>query len=225
MTPMTPDDPRGRAPRAPGHPSGSQIEDPNDPRRPDAPGRSHGRQGDGDPDAFEELDESGTPEGAGTPEPAPGAAAELGTDFRDKWLRVEADLQNFRRRAQKDLEEGVRFAEDRLLLEMIGHLDDLERGLATARDAGAPGPWVQGVQLVASRMLDDLARHAVTPMKALGERFDPERHEALLEVDATDDTPPGHVAQVVREGYLRSGRVLRAARVVVARAPEKPGRS
>jgi molecular chaperone GrpE len=141
-------------------------------------------------------------------------------ELRDRWLRAEADLQNYRRRAQKDVEESVRFAEDRLLLESIGHLDDLERALSMVNEAGAPGPWVQGVQLVANRIQDDLARHGVTPMKPLGQRFDPELHEALLEVDAAPGVEPGHVVQVAREGYLRGGRALRPARVVVARRSE-----
>jgi molecular chaperone GrpE len=152
--------------------------------------------------------------------PADAGAAASANDLRDRWLRAEADLQNYRRRAQRDTEESVRFAEDRLLLESIGHLDDLERALALAKEAGAPDPWVQGVQLVANRIRDDLARHGVTPMKPLGERFDPELHEALLEVDAAPDVEPGHVVQVAREGYRRGGRALRAARVVVARRAE-----
>lgn len=152
--------------------------------------------------------------------PAAEASAASATDLRDRWLRAEADLQNYRRRAQRDLEESVRFAEDRLLLESIAHLDDLDRALTMAREARAPDPWVQGVQLVANRVLDDLARHGVTPIQALGERFDPELHEAMLEVDAPADVEPGHIVQVVREGYRRGPRALRAARVVVARRPE-----
>src|SRR5206468_10387169 len=96
--------------------------------------------------------------GAGESVPAAGEApAESVEELRDRWLRAEAELQNFRRRAQRDLEEARRFTEERVLLEMISMLDDLERGLESAREAGAPDPWVQGVQLVAQRMGDYLA--------------------------------------------------------------------
>src|SRR5438093_485924 len=143
--------------------------------------------------------------------------------LRDRWLRAEAELQNFRRRAQRDLEEARRFTEERVLLEMISMLDDLERGLESAREAGAPDPWVQGVQLVAQHMGDYLAGLGITPTHPLGERFDPEFHEALLAVEAPPGTEPGEIVQVVRKGYRRNGRALRAARVVVARRPGGEG--
>lgn len=166
---------------------------------------------------------SDDPEAAVPASSEPASAAEpRDAELRDRWLRAEADLQNYRRRAQRDLEESVRFAENRILLEMIAQLDDLERALATAREAEAPDSWVQGVRMVANRMVDDLARHDVVPMGALGERFDPEQHEALLEVDAPEGVEPGRIVQVVREGYRRGDRPLRAARVVVAGRPGEP---
>jgi molecular chaperone GrpE len=157
------------------------------------------------------------PGGTSGAEPRANAGAQPETDYKDRWLRAEAELQNFRRRSQRDLEEALRFAEERVLLEMVSVLDDLERALETAREAGAPDPWVQGVQLVASRMIDYLARQRVVPMNPLGHPFDPEFHEALLEVDPPEDMAPGAVVQVVRKGYQRDQRALRAARVVVAR--------
>lgn len=173
----------------------------------------------GEPRSANEVTESEAP----ADPPAAPESVDSGVDFRDRWLRSEADLQNFRRRSQRDAEESVRFAEDRILLEMIAQLDDLERALSMAREAGAADPWVQGVQLVANRMTDDLARHGVTPMKPEGQRFDPEQHEALMEVDAAEGVEPGRVAKVVREGYRRGPRALRAARVVVSRRPDGSG--
>ena len=176
-----------------------------------------------------ESESSGEPGIA--PEPAAGAESALAAGevpvsaegLRDRWLRAEAELQNFRRRAQRDLEEARRFTEERVLLEMISMLDDLERGLESAREAGAPDPWVQGVQLVAQRMGDYLAGLGITPTHPLGERFDPEFHEALLEVDAPPGTEPGEIVLVVRKGSRRNGMALRAARVVVARRPGGEG--
>ncbi len=144
----------------------------------------------------------------------PEALAEL----KDKWLRAEADLQNVRRRARRDLEEGLRFAEEQTFLEIISWVDDLERALEVARESGGPENWVQGVQLVAQRMTEYLARRDVKATHPLGETFDPRFHEALVEIDSAD-APAGSVIQVVRKGYQRGDRALRAARVVVARRP------
>lgn len=117
-------------------------------------------------------------------------------------------------------EESTKFAEERVLLEMISFLDDLERALDAARGSGSPGSWVEGVALVARRMREYLARQGVTAIEPKGERFDPVYHEALLEIDAPPGVAPGHVVEVERKGYRRHDRALRAARVVVAKQRE-----
>ena len=149
--------------------------------------------------------------------PAPGPEPGV-PDYKDRWLRAEAELQNFRRRASRDWEEGRRLAEEGVLLEMVAVLDDLERALAAADSSGAEASWTQGVSLVAQRIRDFLARQGVTVEDPLGRPFDPAFHEALLELDAPDGAAPGTVVQVVQKGYRRGGRALRASRVVVARA-------
>ena len=149
--------------------------------------------------------------------PATGEETEAARLLKDRWLRAEAELQNFRRRAQRDVEETRRAAEERALLTTIDYLDDLERALLAAREAGAPESWTQGVQLVAQRMRDYLARHGVTEIAAEGASFDPRLHEALMETPAPAGVEPGHVVQVARKGYQIQERALRAARVIVAR--------
>jgi len=156
--------------------------------------------------------------GGGEEPPAGAAPAEAGTDYKERWLRAEAELQNFRRRASREWEEGRRMAEEGVLLEMVGVLDDLERALTAADPAAAGASWTQGVALVAQRIRDVLARQGVTVEDPLGRPFDPVFHEALLELDAPDGAAPGSVLQVVHKGYRRGARALRAARVVVARA-------
>jgi molecular chaperone GrpE len=164
------------------------------------------------------------PSAAAEEPPAGGAAAPEATDYKDRWLRAEAELQNFRRRASREWEEGRRAAEESVLLEMVAVLDDLERALATGDPGSAPasGPssaWTQGVALVAQRIRDFLARQGVAVEDPLGHAFDPAFHEALLELDAPEGTAPGTVIQVIHKGYRRGPRALRTARVVVARAP------
>jgi molecular chaperone GrpE len=137
-------------------------------------------------------------------------------DYKDRWLRAEAELQNARRRLQREREDAVRASEDRVLLDLIGLLDDLERALAALTPEQAADAWTQGVALTAQRMRDTLARHGVTPIASVGERFDPQVHDALLEIPASEGLTPGHVAQEVQRGYRRGDRALRPARVVVA---------
>lgn len=150
---------------------------------------------------------------------APAATPDL-SDYKDRWLRAEAELQNFRRRASREWEEGRRAAEESVLLEMVAVLDDLERALATdVSDSGPASAWTQGVALVAQRIRDFLGRQGVAVEDPLGRAFDPAFHEALLELEAPQGTAPGTVIQVIHKGYRRGARALRTARVVVARAP------
>lgn len=151
-----------------------------------------------------------------TPVPvAPDPVAEL-AQVRDRWLRTEADLQNYRRRAQRDVEEARRNAEERAIVEQIEVLDDLDRALSAAREAGAASAWVQGVDLVAQRLRDSLTRAGVIAVNPVGEAFDPRFHEALIELPAPPDAAPGTILHVERTGYRRGERMLRAARVAVA---------
>ena len=150
----------------------------------------------------------------------PGGAALTAAELQDRWLRAEADLRNFRRRATLEREEAWRSAEDGVLLEMITMLDDLDRALDAAREAGASESWTSGVKLTADRVRERLARFGVVTLDPVGKPFDPRFHEALLEVEAPEGMAPGSVTQVVLRVYAGGDRALRAARVVVARAPE-----
>ncbi len=154
-------------------------------------------------------------EGASAEESPAGGPA---PDFRDRWLRTEAELQNFRRRAARDNEEARRNSEESVFLEIVAALDDLERAIAAAGESGAQGAWLQGVSLVAQRLRDYLQRQGVRVVDPIGEPFDPNVHDALIEVDLPEGAEPGTVVQVVQKGYARGDRALRPARVVVARS-------
>jgi molecular chaperone GrpE len=153
--------------------------------------------------------------GAGPPEAVEDAAV-----LKDRWLRAEADLQNFRRRAARDREEARQSAEESVMLEIIAALDDLERALATVPESGAPEPWTEGVRMVGGRLVDYLGRQGVVALEPVGQLFDPAFHEAVLEM-VVPGAEPGHVTQVLLRGWRRGTRALRAARVVVACAPDR----
>ena len=175
-----------------------------------------------DGDAVEDLAAEPVPVPPEPPPPPGPAAAEDAAVLKDRWLRAEADLQNYRRRAAREREESRRAAEEGVMLEIIAALDDLDRALATGATAGASEPWAEGVRMVAGRLTDYLARQGVVAMDPAGQPFDPVFHEAVLEL-AVPGVEPGHVTQVVLRGWRRGARALRAARVVVARAPDGDG--
>lgn len=139
-------------------------------------------------------------------------------DTHDRYLRAVAELENYRKRAQKERDEVLRFGNEKLLKDIFPVVDGLDRALAAA---GPDDPLVKGVQLVRSNLEQVLARHGVTSYSALGQPFDPSRHEALLQV-STADSPPGTVVVEHARGFLLNDRLARPAMVGVARAPD-PG--
>lgn len=188
-----------------------------------APGREHDAQASPDsapPSDTTEIPGGPATEGArGDAGPAGAGAEETAGVYKDRWLRAEAELQNFRRRSMREWDEARRDGEERVMLEMIAAIDDLDRALEAASKDPTKHPWTEGVRLTAQRMREFLARQGVETLEPLGKPFDPEYHEAMLEIDAPEGRAAGEVVQVVLQGYARGGRALRPARVIVARAP------
>ena len=140
-------------------------------------------------------------------------------DKHDQLLRALAEADNVRRRAQRDREDYVRYANESLLRDLVPVLDNFDRALAAARATGASGV-VDGVELIQRELLKVLERGGMTRYSALGQPFDPNRHEAIAQV-VRADVPAGTVVTETAPGYLLHNRVLRAALVVVAAAPDE----
>jgi molecular chaperone GrpE len=133
----------------------------------------------------------------------------------DKLLRSAADLDNYKKRAAREREEVQRFGNEKLLKDLLPVVDGLDRALAAA----APDdPLGDGVRLVRASLEQALAKHGISPFSALGEKFDPAFHEALLQV-ATADAPPGTVVVEHARGFKLHDRLVRPAMVGVAVAP------
>jgi molecular chaperone GrpE len=158
-------------------------------------------------------------------EPEAALRAEV-TALRERLLRLQAEFDNFRKRQQREREEIHRQAKERLLREIPGVLDNLERAL---RHAGAPDApadsLAEGVELVAKQLQEILARFGAEPMNALGAPFDPHRHEAMARVDTAGDPPDGTVVEEYRRGWILDGKVLRPALVAVAKLAGDEGDS
>jgi molecular chaperone GrpE len=133
-------------------------------------------------------------------------------DEHDRVLRAAADLDNTRKRGQREREELQKFANEQLVKDLLPGIDNLDRALAAAPP---DDPLADGVRLVKRTFEDALARHDVKVFSALGELFDPRLHEALLQVPG-GDAPPGTVVLEHGRGFFLHDRLIRPAMVGVA---------
>ena len=140
-------------------------------------------------------------------------------DKQDKLLRALAEADNFKRRTQRERDESIRYANESLLRDLIPVIDNFDRALGAARAAGGAEGVVGGIELIQRELLKVLERAGVTRYSALGQPFDPTRHEAIARV-VSADAKPGTVVAETMPGYLLHNRVLRAALVSVAAAPD-----
>lgn len=181
----------------------------------------------GEEGAPEEIaeDRDETAEAAEAAPPTPALEEELAASRAetkknwDLYLRARADLENFRKRSQRDKEDLSRFANENILREVLPVVDNLERALDHARqdEQGGEG-LVKGVEMTLDQLQKALTKFGVTPVDALGAPFDPAFHEAVGQVES-GEYPPNSVAQQLQKGYLLHDRLLRPALVMVAKAP------
>ena len=139
----------------------------------------------------------------------------------DLYLRTRADLDNYRKRAQREKEDLGRFANENLLRELLPVVDNLERAVAHARESGTgDGSLLEGVEMTLGQLRKVFERSGVTPVEAVGKPFDPSCHEAMGQLES-DELPPGSVIQELQKGYLLNQRLLRPAMVMVSKAPQE----
>ncbi len=166
--------------------------------------------------------EAGEAEDATAAEPDPLAEqaariAELEAEtqaLKDERLRALAEVENMRRRSERERREASRYGATGLARDLLGVADNLRRALASGGGEGL----LEGVEMVERELGAAFARHNIARIEAEGERFDHNRHQAMFEVE-TADAEAGTVVQVVQEGYLLHDRLLRPAMVGVAKVP------
>ncbi|WP_312940351.1 nucleotide exchange factor GrpE [Stutzerimonas balearica] len=138
---------------------------------------------------------------------------------QDQSLRVAAELQNIRRRAEQDVEKAHKFALEKFAGDLLPVADSLERGLELTRPDDETSKAVrEGLELTHKLLLDTLARHRLVAVDPVGEPFNPEHHQAMA-MEESMHAEPGSVIKVFQKGYLLNGRLLRPAMVVVSKAP------
>lgn len=169
-----------------------------------------------------------SPEAAGEPGPrerieeALDAKTREAAEHYDRYLRALADFENYKRRVQREREEWTRLAYEQLLRELLPVLDNFDRALQAEPTPDQFRGFVTGIELIHRELLKVLERIGVTPFSAVGEPFDPQRHEAVMRVETTE-VPHQTVVEETERGYLLNGRVLRPARVKVAVHPDTAG--
>jgi molecular chaperone GrpE len=169
---------------------------------------------------------------AGAPELVPAeqvsAALEAAADFKDKLLRTLAEMENLRKRTEREVAEARLYGIAGFARDVLAVADNMHRALETlgpelrnSADAKIKA-LIDGVELTERELLKVLEKNGVTKFTPTGERFDPNVHQAMYEVPDSE-FPPGHVAQVIQAGYMIGDRVLRPALVAVAKtAPKSP---
>ncbi len=142
----------------------------------------------------------------------------------DKFLRAQAEWDNSRKRIMREKEDAVRYAGESLLEKLLPVLDNFEMGMQAAKSATDAKSIAQGLEMVLSQFQTVLREAGVETIDAVGQQFDPHRHEALGHTES-DDHPEGQVLNQLRKGYKLKDRLLRAASVFVAKPSEgKPGK-
>jgi molecular chaperone GrpE len=169
------------------------------------------------PDELEEAPPAG--ENAAATDPLEEARAEI-EKWKDISLRTAAELDNFRKRTVRDMQEARAYANADLLRALLPILDNFETGLDAARAEGEKSMVYQGLSMVRRQLADFLREQNVEEVKALGHPFDPNLHEAVSQ-EPSDEAAEGSVFKVMRRGFKLKDRLLRPAMVVVSSGASK----
>jgi molecular chaperone GrpE len=179
-----------------------------------------------------ETETAVAPETAGAEGASPQAdplaeARRAAADFKDKLLRTLAEMENLRKRTQREVADARLYGNASFARDVLAVADNMQRALETIEPellaSGDPKvkSMIEGVELTERELLKVLEKHGVKKFSPEGEKFDPNVHQAMFEMEHPE-LPPGHVAQVIQAGYMLGDRVLRPAMVGVVKAAPKP---
>lgn len=135
--------------------------------------------------------------------------------LNDKYLRHAAEFDNYKRLAQRDQREQIKFGNEQLLKELLPTVDNLERAIKAAKTDGSNDSLIQGVDLTLKQLLTVLGRFGVQAIETVGKPFDPSAHQAVASV-SSNNVPAQHVVEEFQRGYRLHDRILRAAMVTVS---------
>jgi molecular chaperone GrpE len=142
-------------------------------------------------------------------------------EFKDRFMRALADAENARKRSERDRREAENYGGSKLSRDMLPVYDNMKRALEAAREAGAEQnkAILEGIELTMRELINVFKKHGIDPIvPEVGERFDPQRHQAMFEAPVPD-TKAGDIIQVMTEGFMLHDRLLRPAQVGVSSTP------
>lgn len=165
-------------------------------------------------------DTADSPDPEKEPEAALQKALEEVDKYRDQALRAEAEMQNMQRRTARDIENAHKFALEKFLQNLLPVADSMEKAVEAAEQSAEneEDPMLEGVRLCNKLLVDVLGKEGIEVIDPLGEPFDPNEHQAMSMVE-NPDMEPNSVFAVVQKGYRLNGRLVRAAMVMVTKAP------
>lgn len=135
---------------------------------------------------------------------------------QDQLLRLRADFENTKKRLERDKQEAIKFANEKLLIEILPIMDNLDRALASLNEGHDPEKVAKGLRMAQEELHQVLELHGVQRVKGLGEDFDPQVHEAVGAVEQ-GGAKEGSIVEEVQRGYLLNGRLIRPSRVRIAK--------
>ncbi len=138
---------------------------------------------------------------------------------KDRCLRLNAEFDNIRKRTQKEKEEFIKYANEKLILELVDVLEALERGLENAKKSNNKDKLIEGMELIYKQFKNILEKNGLSPIKALGEKFDHYKHEAMMQT-TTDEYEEGTILEEFARGYMLNDKVIRYSKVRVSKNKE-----
>ncbi|MEI8345000.1 MAG: nucleotide exchange factor GrpE [Candidatus Omnitrophota bacterium] len=178
-------------------------------------------------DTQKAASESDTRQGqTGSPETAAGTLEEAKRSAQENWekmLRLKADFENTKKRLERDKVEAAKFANERLLADILPVVDNLDRAMTSLADGHDPDKVQQGLKIANDQLHAVLERYGVEVIKTQKQRFDPQFHEAVAIVDTAADDQDGVIVDEIQRGYLLNGRLIRPSRVRVGQKAVSKG--
>ncbi len=136
--------------------------------------------------------------------------------YQDKYMRLAAEFENYKRRTQRDQSDAIRYANESLLKNLLSTIDNLERAMQSGKTAGADGPLLEGIELTYKHFLETVGKLGVRQISSIATTFDPNMHQAVAQVES-ETAEPNTVVEEFQKGYFLHDRILRPAMVTVAK--------
>ncbi len=175
------------------------------------------QQTDQEADAIADAIKQACADAEATDEPGTELAVELATE-KDRVLRLQAEMENLRSRTAREINDERRYGPLNIVRDLLPVVDNIDRAIEAAEQSGESTSLLEGFKLVRQQLLTVLEQHSCKPIAAVGEPFDPQVHEAILQ-QPSDEQPANHVLQETQVGYQLHDRVVRASQVIVSTGP------